>query len=357
MAEGAGERTERATPHKREEARKRGQVVKSAEVSSVALLLGGILALNAWSPAMLPDLAALFTRLLRHAGTAPMTPEQMPGYALEGGLILGKMLAPMLLALAVIGLAANLAQVGFLLSWEAVKPNLSKLDPVKGLSQLFSIETLAGLIREPIKIGLVGVVGYVMILAVYEDMLRLGDLDAGQIMVALGDMAFTVVLGIVLALAGLAALDYGYRWWKHERDLRMSKQEVKDETRQQEGNPEIKSRIRRMQQSMGRKRMLEAVPRADVVITNPTHLAVALRYDPRETAAPTVVAKGADYMAQRIREIAAENRVPVVENKPVARVLYETVEVDDQIPVEMYQAVAEILAFVYRLKGTTPGTR
>lgn len=354
MADEAGDRTEQATPKKREDARRKGQVVKSTEVTSVAILLGGIATLYAWGRDILTGVLNLIRDVLKESGSITLTPDAVPSYAIEGLAAITWILLPFMLTLAMVSLGINLLQVGFIFSWDSIKPKGSKFNPIKGLSKIFSQETVVSLIREPIKVGIIGIVGYYTIRDAYEDLLLLPDQDIDQILIAIGDNVVTVVMGTSFALVSMAVADYAYRYWKHEKDLRMSKQDIRDESKQQDGNPEIKSKIRSLQQSASRKRMLDAVPDADVVITNPTHLAVAIRYNSDEEGAPRVIAKGARHLAMRIREIAGENEVPIVENKPVARALYHHVEVDQEIPVDMYQAVAEILAFVYDLK---PGSR
>jgi len=258
---------------------------------------------------------------------------------------------PLLLTLMAAGVVSNLMQVGFIFSGEPIQPKLSKVSPLKGLKNLFSFRTVAELLKSVIKIAVVGVIAYLTIHGEALDVLPLMEASVGQIMMYIGRVSFKILFATCWVLIVLALLDYLYQHWEHGRSLRMSKQELKDEYKNTEGDPLIKSRIRRLQREMAMRRMMTKIPTADVVITNPTHLAVALRYDQAQMAAPVVVAKGANLIAQRIKDIARENGVAVVENKPLAQVLYRMVDVMEAIPDNLYQAVAEVLAYVYRLKG------
>jgi len=260
------------------------------------------------------------------------------------------MLFPLFLTAFSIALLANYLQVGFVLSSESVQPKLSKIDPIKGFQKLFSIRSLVELAKNMFKISIVGFVVYVTIRGEIENFIPLMYQSVWGILIYIARVAFKIVLMVCLALIILAALDYIYQKWEFEKNLKMTKQEVKDESKQTEGDPLVKARIKRLQRDMARKRMMASVPEADVVITNPTHLAVALRYDQADMFAPKVVAKGTGFIAENIKDIARKNNVTIVNNKPLARVLYKSVDVDEMIPANLYKAVAEVLAFVYSRK-------
>ena len=344
------EKTEQATPKKREEARKKGQVAKSRDATSVAVLLACLIFFWFGSSAMVEKMMALARWLLTQSAQFNVNCNNIQ--VLSIGLIYKTfaILSPLFLAAFSMALLANYLQVGFVLSSESVQPKLSKIDPIKGFQKLFSIRSLVELAKNIFKISIVGFVAYVIVRREIENFIPLMDQSVWVILVYIANVAFKIILVVCLALIILAALDYIYQRWEFEKDLKMTKQEVKDESRQMEGDPLVKARIKRLQRDMARKRMMASVPEADVVITNPTHLAVALRYDQAGMFAPKVVAKGAGFIAENIKDIARKNNVPIVNNKPLARVLYKNVDVDEMIPANLYKAVAEVLAFVYRMK-------
>jgi flagellar biosynthetic protein FlhB len=248
-------------------------------------------------------------------------------------------------------LAGNIAQIGFEIHTEPLAPKFSKLNPLAGLKRIFSLRGLVEMLKSLAKIAFIAVIAGSVVSGYLPQFPTLVRGDLGTIWDFTQTAAFQIMLYVCLAMMALAALDYAYQRWQHEQSLKMTKQEIKDERKQSEGDPQIKARIRSLQRQAAYHRMIAEVPLADVVITNPTHLAVALRFDPAEMAAPRVVAKGADHVAQRIRDIAREHGVPLVENPPLAQALHRMADVGDPIPVELYRAVAEVLAYVYRLKG------
>jgi flagellar biosynthetic protein FlhB len=248
-------------------------------------------------------------------------------------------------------LIVNYAQVGILFTMETLKIKGDRINPLSGFKRIFSLRSAVELVKSIIKILIVGWVAYSYLKSKTDDVLKLIDTDLMDVLFFIGDAAFTVALRICMAMIILGFADYLYQRFDYEKSLKMTKQEVKEEYKQMEGNPEIKSKIKQKQRQISLKRMMQDIPKADVVITNPTHFAVALKYDAEKAAAPIVVAKGQDYIALRIKQIAAENRVQIVENKPLARTLYSTVDIGQAIPPDLYQAVAEILAFVYNLKN------
>ena len=364
MAEGNDqEKTEPATPKKREEARKKGQVVKSREVSSVAVLLCAMTVFYFGGGWMFSRMTDTVSSLL--AKSSQVVLEQENAHTLFWEIFEKYVitLAPLLLLVAFVGIFSNVAQHGFLLTGEPLMPKLSKLDPLSGMKRLFSLRALVELLKSILKIAIIGTVAYFMLTDEMDKIPALIALNTGEILSFFGAVSLRLGFYTCLVLIVLAGLDYTFQRWQHERDLRMTKQEVKDEYKQREGDPMVRSRIRSAQREMAMRRMMDAVPEATVVITNPTHLAIAVKYE-AGMHAPMVVAKGAGHIAARIREIAAEHDIPIIEQKPLARAIYKQVDIGGYIPSELYHAVAEILAYVYRLRGlihirgiTAPGKR
>jgi flagellar biosynthetic protein FlhB len=259
-------------------------------------------------------------------------------------------LLPVMTAVVIAGLLGNIIQVGFLFTGETLVPKFSKLNPIKGMKKFVSIRSLAELVKSLIKVCIVAGVAVLMIRGELENIPGLMQMRPIDIVAFIGSVSLRICFYTCLVLIVLAILDYAFQRWRHEKDLKMTKQEVKDEFKQREGDPKVRARIRKVQIEMARRRMMEAVPEATVVITNPTHLAIALKFDVKKMIAPCVVAKGAGAIAGRIKEIAKKNNVPIVENKPLAQTLFKAVEIGGLIPVELYRAVAEVLAYVYRLR-------
>ncbi len=244
----------------------------------------------------------------------------------------------------------NVLQVGFMFSTESIQPKIDKISPSKGFQRLFSVRSIAEMIKGILKICIIAGVAYLVIRKEIVNLIPLADQSIWGMLTYLGRVCFHILLATTVVLVFLAALDYAYQRWEFEKSIRMTKQEIKDEFKNTEGDPMIKARIRRIQREMARKRMMAEVPKATVVVTNPTHLAVAIRYEHATMNAPVVVAKGADIIAEKIREIAKENDIPIVENKPLAQVLYKIVKLNHAVPENLYKAVAEVLAFVYEQK-------
>jgi flagellar biosynthesis protein FlhB len=350
MADQDQEKTEQATSKRKEEARGKGQVAHSREVASVAILSSCLVYFYFNSAGMLAKIKELMVSTFREAGHVIITRDNIQSlftvFVFKGFLIL----FPLLLTVVITGLVANIIQVGIVFSAEALEPKLSKIDPLKGLQRLFSLKSLVELFKNILKICIVGYVAYITVRGEVKEIFPLMDRSAGEIILYLGQVTFKIIFTTCWVLVIMAVLDYVYQRWEHERSLKMSKQEIKEEHKHSEGDPIVKARIKRLQREMARKRMMASVPKADVVITNPTHIAVALRYDHSSMVAPLVVAKGAGFIAEKIKEIARESNVPVVEDRPMARVLYKMVEVNKAIPENLYRAVAEILAYVYGLR-------
>jgi flagellar biosynthetic protein FlhB len=356
MAEGAEdfqERTEEATPRHREETRKKGQVAQSVEVNSAVLIFFCFLILNFLAPYLYHEISTVMVQGLGNIGSVELSMSNFHSLFLLWTLSFAKMLAPFLLALAVVALLVNLAQVGVVFSAEPLSPKLDKLNIAKGIKRVFSKRSLFNMVRDIIKLLIIGYVSYVTIKSEMNNYVPLADKDVWQILVFASQMVFRVAMRTALALILLAVLDYAYQKWEFEKSLKMTRDQVKEELKMTEGDPLIRSRIRRIQREIARKRMMKEVPKADVVVTNPTSLAIALKYDRDAMSAPTVIAKGQRLLAQKIKEIAIQNNVPIVEDKPLAQALYKAVEIGMEIPANLYRAVAEVLAYVYSLKGRT----
>jgi len=319
------------------------------EINSVVILFTGLLALRLFGPRLSGGLAAFMRFAIQNASRIELTPDNIGGYLYNGFYSVGSLLFPMVGLLVLTGLAVNFAQVGFYASAQSIAPKFDKINPISGLKRLFSLKSVVNLGVALAKVTVIGLVCYLSIDGVIGQLLSLTDQSVGAISSFLIGNSFQIALRVCTVLVIVAVLDYAYQRWEHEKGLRMTKQEVKEELRQYEGDPLIRSRVRRIQRQVATQRMMAAVPKADVVITNPTHLAVAIKYEAKKMNAPIVVAKGARLVAEKIKRIAAENNVPVLENKPLAQTLYKGVKVGQEIPAEFYQALAEILAYVYRL--------
>ncbi len=360
MAETSQDRSEQPTSRRKQKARQKGQVPRSRELQSAVVLLIAVLGLRFAGPWMVHRTEERLRMAFQSLAGPPLVAAAVGPLAMDWMSWTAVTLAPLFTLLAVTAVASAIAmQGGFVFSPHLAGPDLSRIDPLAGAKRLFSTRTSFGLARDALKTAAVGCVCFtgmreaIRILANGLDY-RLPDLTARSS--ALAD-SLSLRVALVLLVAGLA--DYIWQRYQHSQDLRMSKQEVREEVKESEGDPLIKGRMRARLRELGRRRMMEAVPSADVVITNPTHFAVALRYEAGSMAAPTVVAKGQRLIAQRIKQIALENGVPIIEDKPLARALYRIAPVGAEIPSELYRAVAEVLGHVYRLKNRTaaaPGT-
>jgi flagellar biosynthetic protein FlhB len=347
------ERTEKATPKKRSEARKKGQVAKSREVCSVTVLLAGLLALFFSGPYYYGQLSTLMIRLFQQIGNFAVTPESIHALQNQLTVSLGLILAPFLGVVLVASVVSNYVQVRGFFSWEMIKPDPGKVFSLKGLSRFFSLRSLQELVKSLGKILIVGGIAYYTIKKEMPNVLPLMDQEIGSIFKYILSVSFHIFLNTVLVMVLLAGLDYIYQRWSYEKGLRMSKQEIKDEVKQAEGDPLVRARIRSIQRELARRRMMAEVPKADVIITNPTHIAVALYYKSGEMDAPKLLAKGAGFVAEKLKEIGREHKIPILENKPLAQILFRTVEVGQMIPATLYHLVADVLAFVYRMKKKT----
>lgn len=345
------ERTEQPTPKRIKEAREKGQVARSAELSSVAIMLASAASLIALGPLMSSTCKDMLIWIFNNATHFDLTAATAPAFMLQMSLIFTKIAGPIVLVMVVIAFGISYVQVGNAFSTQALEPKFDKLNFISGLKKLVSMKSMVTAVRDIIKLTIIVLIAYYAIKKEVPGMLEFSDMAVGEIATAMAAITIKIAFKILTALVVIALLDYIYQKWDYTKGLRMSIQDIKEELKQTEGNPQIKGRIRAIQRDQARKRMMQDVPKADVVITNPTHIAVALKYDTDTMAAPTVLAKGERLIAEAIKKIAYESGVPVVENKPLARALFKTVEVGMQIPGDLYKAVAEILAYVYNLNG------
>ena len=347
----AGEKTEKATPKKRSEARRKGQVASSAEIPGALTLLGVLCLFLMLGSFFQERILRLFGDVLLHGLTMDVTENNVLALFGRYAIQLLLILAPIFIVTLILVFASHYVQHGWLFTWEPLKPKLGALNPIAGLKNLFNVRSLAEFLKSTLKLLVVGIVVYAVLWSQRQRFLELAHVPVQDIFRFAAGLTIRLGMMVAVLLFVLAIGDYYFQKYEHEKSLRMSKQDIKDEYKNMEGDPKIKGKIRERQRQMALMRMMQEVPKADVVITNPTHFAVALRYDGARMDAPKVVAKGQDYMALRIREIARANDVVTMENKPLARALYERTEVGDTIPGDLFQAVAEVLAYVYRLKG------
>ncbi|NJD02744.1 MAG: flagellar biosynthesis protein FlhB [Ruminiclostridium sp.] len=355
FAQNAGDKTEKATPKKRQDARKKGQVFQSREISSALVLMLVFVTLRIFGSYMYNEILSFTKKVLTEYPKINdlFMPDILLRVFIDSIVVFFKAIAPILAVAVLTGFIAGYAQVGFLFTLETLSPKFNRINPFSGFKRVFSPRGAVELAKAVLKVSVIGYVAYAYLNGQAESILKMMDMDIIRIAGMIGTVSINVAIRICMVLIILSLFDYAYQWWEYERNLKMTKQEVKEEYKQTEGNPEIKSKIKQKQRQMSMRRMMQEVPKADVVITNPTHFACAVRYDSKVTVAPVLIAKGRDYTAIRIKEIAKENKVEIVENKVLARTLYDAVDIGEAIPPELYQAVAEILAFVYSLKGTT----
>jgi flagellar biosynthetic protein FlhB len=350
MAESdSSQKTEDPTGRKLQEARDQGQVAKSQEVNNVLMILALTLSVVVFGGAMARDIVNMSLPFIE---TPDLVPTDIGHLTTMGWKLLGLILlagaAPLVIAL-LAAFGAGYLQFGLILSGESLMPSLEKISPLAGLKRIFSMRSLSDFLKGLLKIVVVGAIVYVVITPSVGDLHKLIGMEAVQLLGVIAALLKRLLFTVFAAMVVIALADVLYQRYEHIKGLRMSRQEIKDEMRESEGDPLIKGRLRQLRMERARKRMMAEVPKADVVVTNPTHYAVALKYD-AQMASPKVVAKGVDKVAQKIREIAAENDVPVVENPPLARGLYAAVDIDQEITPEFYKAVAEVIGYVYRLK-------
>ena len=349
-----GDKTEKATPKKLDDARKEGRVARSSDLINGFMLLLMFFVLKLFGGIMANLFLDSFVKYYNKASDISMEVfDVKQAVNLSNEIVIDIVIAslPVLIGSFVVALVGNIVQVGWKVTGKPLKPKLDRLNPIGGFKRMFSQEKVVELIKSILKVLAIALVAYNEVKDRWKFILNLYDFEFMQAVLNIFDIVLDVgiKISVIFVIIGLA--DFGYQKWKHLHDLRMSKQEVKDEMKQSEGDPQIKGQIRQKMREGARRRMMQDLPKADVVITNPTHFAVAVKYDKETAEAPYVLAKGADYVAANIKEIAKQNNIEIVENKPLARMLYYNVEIGDQIPPELYQMVAEVLAYVYSVKN------
>lgn len=346
----AQEKTEEPTERRKSESKKKGQVPRSRDLTTMALMMVACATLLIVGPSIVIDLMALMRR--------GFTPEAHEIFDPEFGLMAFErtvfdalwLATPLMIVMLVIALVAPILLGGWVFSGESLQPKLSKLNPLKGLKRMFSLKGLVELLKALGKFLVVAVIAGFLLMTFQADFLSLGLTDLDQALARTGNILSWSVLVLSCGLILIAAVDVPFQIWQHTKQLRMSKQEIKDESKETQGKPEVKSRIRQLQMQMAQARMMNALPEADVVITNPTHYAVALKYDQDSMGAPRLLAKGKDLIALRIREVAIEHSIPIVEAPPLARAVYASTELEQEIPAQLYVAVAQVLAFVFQIR-------
>ncbi|MCF8067776.1 MAG: flagellar biosynthesis protein FlhB [Desulfobacterales bacterium] len=346
-------KTEQPTSRKLRKARDEGQVAKSAELPSVSVIFIAMLVLYLFGFMMYSGILDF----MRHSFTFNKIPEVGVLYSIN---LLGKvswhfikLVLPFMAAIFVMALASNIAQIGLKFTLKPLEPKLSKFNVIKGFKRLVSVKAFGELLKSLLKLGIIATVVFFVLRNEMDNLPKLFATSVPYIFLYMMKTMFKMFIWAILIMLLVAILDFAFQKWKFNKDMMMTKEEIKEEHKQSEGDPHVKSRIRTLQLQAARKRMMQKIPDADVVVTNPTHLALAIKYDPLSQGAPTIVAKGAGVVAEKIKEIAKKHNIPVIEDKPLAQNLYKIVDVDEEIPMQLYQAVAELLAYVYKLKGKT----
>ncbi len=345
------QKTEDPTPKKLEEARKKGQVALSREVNNWVMLMAGTLIIGVFLGQLFMSLTNLMTTFIEQAHLLPGAPGGIGGVLSATLLHVLFILALPMFILILAAFFAPFLQVGPLFAPEVIKPDISKISIFKGFQRLFSMRSLMEFAKGLLKIGLIGLVGVIILYPYVDKFEHMIDMPMASVLDELRFLVLRLMVGVLIALMIIAVADLVYQHYEYNKKMRMSRQEIKDEYKQSEGDPQMRARLRQLRMERSRQRMMQSVPSADVVITNPTHYSIALKYNPDEMPAPIVVAKGVDQVALRIREVAKENDIVLYENKPLARILYDTVEIDETIPAEHFKAVAEIISYVFKLKG------
>lgn len=344
------DKTEEPTGHKLSEAKKKGQVAKSKEVSSAVTLLASTILLITLGKYAANSFSSNIVEFLGSNLNMELNTNSLQGIFLTILWRVAIVLLPVAIPIMILGIGASIMQTGYINSTETLKPDLSKLNPISGFKKMFSMRSIVDLVKNIAVIIIVGYVGYAFLRDNFKQLLVISNLRFPVMLTTALDLATSIFFRITLIIVAIALIDFIYQKYQFKKDMRMTKQEIKEEYKQMEGDPQVKGKIKQKQREMATRRMMQNVPDASVIITNPTHISIALKYESGNSNAPTLVAKGSGYVAIKIKEIAKENDIPIIENKPLARLMFDKVDLDSEIPSEMYQAVAEILALVYKLK-------
>ena len=349
--ESGQEKTEQPSERRRQDSRKKGNVAKSQEVNSSVIVLVGTGFLFLAGGHILSNMMHIMVEFLSNLTTTSISASEFPLFFSNVMLQMARTIGPLFLTMFIMAIVVNVSQVGLLWAPEAISPKFEKLNLIKGFKRLVSMRLLVDLLKNMLKLTIIGAVIYITLSSKYESVFLLADDTVGHILTFLMQVSGEVLLKVAVVLLFLAVADYAYQRWEYEKNLKMTKEELKEENKMTEGNPQIKARIKEIQRASSRRRMMTDVPEADVVITNPTHFAVALKYDPGNQVAPVILAKGKRKVALRIKEIAKAHNIPTVEDPPLARLLFRNGEVGKEIPVDAYQAVAEVLGYIYRMQN------
>lgn len=347
----SGEKTEKATPQKRQESKRKGQVAKSPEVAAAMIMLGGILLLQFSGGWMLDQLLAIYRVNFSQYIGWEWSPNNIRNLFEQMTFNALKVVTPIMIIALVFGFLGNYIQVGSIFTTDPLIMKLERIDPIAGAKRIFSMRALVELLKSLLKIGIIGFAAFSVLWSEKEELFLLSQKSIGHSLSFIGSLTLQMALVSAIILLCLAILDYMYQKYEFEKGIRMSKQDIKDEYKKSEGDPLIKSKIKEQQRQMSMNRMIQDLPNADVLITNPTHYAIAIKYDAESMEAPMVIAMGKDHLALKIKEKAKELEIVIMENKPLARALYHQVEIGDYVPEELFLAVAEVLAYIYRLKG------
>lgn len=345
------QKTEDPTPKKLEESRKKGQVALSREINNWVMLFTGTIVVLVIGPHAMSALTRHMKTYIEKAYVMPSVPGGF-GFVLGESFwaVLGILTLPLLI-LMVAAFLGPFLQIGPLFAPDVIKPDFSKISPMQGFKRLFSMRSIMEFVKGLLKLSIIGFVGFLLLKPFYSGVDHMIGLSVMSMMNEMQIMVLRLMTGILVVLLVVAVIDLVYQRYEHYKKMRMTKQELKDEYKQTEGDPHVRAKLRQLRQQKASARMMQAVPKADVIITNPTHYSLALQYNPDEMDAPVLIAKGIDEVAMRIREVAKEHDIPLYENKPLARVLFDTVEIDQMIPAEHYKAVAEVISYIFKLKG------
>lgn len=345
------QKTEEPTPKRLQDARKRGQVVQSREVNNWIMIFAGTLVLMMALPYAIVQMKHTLTGFIEHPQNFPTDAAGIGDVLLGLFSDIGMALFLPILILFIAALIGPFVQVGVLFTTETIQPSLEKISVMAGVKRLFSAKAVIEFLKGLLKLSLVSVVGVMLLLPFFGSVEHFVGLDLTQTLDELQYLMLRLLTGVLSVLAVIATIDYLFQRHDFMKKMRMSKQEMREEYKQTEGDPHVKARLRELRQTKARQRMIQSVPEADVVITNPTHYAIALKYETKEMDAPVMLAKGVDQVAQKIKEVAKEHKIPIVENAPLARALYASMEIDESIPREHYKAVAEVISYVFKLKN------
>ena len=346
-----GEKSEEPTGKKLGDAKTKGQVAQSQEIQSWVALLTITLLIGSVIPAIMGHISILSRNFIENAHAYSVTAADFQNLTKEVAWEIGLVVMPLMITFMVVGFATQVVQVGWTVSAEKFQIQLNKFSPLKGAKKIFGIRAAVEAGKGVVKLGIVGTVTFLLVSPMLADIALLPAFDLLHTLERVKQIALVILVVAVMIMTIIAAVDFAYQKWDHTEKLKLTKQEVKDERKQQDGDPKIKQRIAALRMERQRERMMQAIGKADVIITNPTHYAIALQYDMDTMPAPILVGKGIDSLAFRIREVAEENDIPIVENPPLARALYASVEIDEEIPAEHFHAVAEVIGYVFRLKG------